>query len=99
MAIFYAWGVAQDAFAPVFDVPFAIEVLLTECYRKLLRCIEDLIIQSTLSEDEHKPIRKLNTPLQSEATISNGIVVLNGDDEFKVYFILDYRGHLSLWRI
>ncbi|RZS15717.1 hypothetical protein BHM03_00047585 [Ensete ventricosum] len=98
--------------APIFDVPAAIEILLSGGYKRLPKCIEDLVVQSTLSEDEQKPtLRKLDTILRSkllevvlpkeisEVTISDGIAVLRVDGEFKVFLTLGYRGHLSLWRI
>ncbi|XP_042448372.1 mediator of RNA polymerase II transcription subunit 14-like isoform X1 [Zingiber officinale] len=111
-SLFYMHDGLQHARAPVFDVPSAIEVLLTGSYQKLPKCIEDLNIQSTLSEDEQKPtLKKLDAILRSkllevvlpkeitEVTVSNGTAVLHVDGEFKVYLTLGYRGHLSLWRI
>ncbi|XP_074570905.1 mediator of RNA polymerase II transcription subunit 14-like [Curcuma longa] len=111
-SLFYMHEGLQHARAPVFDVPSAIEVLLTGSYRKLPKCIEDLNIQSTLSEDEQKPtLKKLDTILRSkllevvipreitEVTVSNGTTVLRVDGEFKVYLTLGYCGHLSLWKI
>ncbi|XP_042420355.1 mediator of RNA polymerase II transcription subunit 14-like [Zingiber officinale] len=111
-SLFYMHEGLQHARAPVFDVPSAIEVLLTGSYRKLPKCIEDLNIQSTLSEDEQKPtLKKLDTILRSkllevvipkeinEVTVSNGTTVLRVDGEFKVYLTLGYYGHLSLWKI
>jgi len=102
----------QQARAPIFDVPSAIEVLLTGGYKRLPKCIENLGIHSTLPEDELKPaLKKLNTLLRSkllesslpkeisEVTITEGTTILRVDGEFEVYLTLGYRGHLSLWRI
>ncbi|THU48882.1 hypothetical protein C4D60_Mb06t03680 [Musa balbisiana] len=111
-SLFYMHEGLQHARAPIFDVPSAIEILLSGGYKRLPKCIEDLVIQSTLSEDEQKPtLKKLDTILRSkllevvlpkeisEVTISDGIAVLRVDGEFKVFLTLGYRGHLSLWRI
>ncbi|RWW32132.1 hypothetical protein GW17_00003224 [Ensete ventricosum] len=111
-SLFYMHEGLQHARAPIFDVPAAIEILLSGGYKRLPKCIEDLVVQSTLSEDEQKPtLRKLDTILRSkllevvlpkeisEVTISDGIAVLRVDGEFKVFLTLGYRGHLSLWRI
>ncbi|WOK94298.1 hypothetical protein Cni_G03000 [Canna indica] len=111
-SLFYMHEGLQHARAPIFDVPSAIEVLLTGSYQRLPKCIEDLSIQSTLPEDEQKPtLKKLDTILRSkllevvlpkevtEVTVSDGAAVLRVDGEFKVFLTLGYRGHLSLWRI
>ncbi|XP_064967486.1 mediator of RNA polymerase II transcription subunit 14-like [Musa acuminata AAA Group] len=111
-SLFYMHEGLQHARAPIFDVPSAIEILLSGGYKRLPKCIEDLVIQSTLPEDEQKPtLKKLDTILRSkllevvlpkeisEVTISDGIAVLRVDGEFKVFLTLGYRGHLSLWRI
>lgn len=102
----------QQARAPIFDVPSAIEVLLTGGYNRLPKCIEDLGFQRTLSEDLQKPaLKKLEMVLRSklldiaipkeisEVKVSDGTAVLTVDGEFKVFLTLGYRGHLSLWRI
>ncbi|XP_008788456.2 mediator of RNA polymerase II transcription subunit 14-like isoform X2 [Phoenix dactylifera] len=111
-SLFYMHEGLQQARAPIFDVPSAIEVVLTGGYRRLPKCIEDLGIQSTLSKDEQKPaLKKLDTLLRSklleislpkeisDVTVSDGTVVLHVDGEFKVFLTVGYRGHLSLWRI
>ncbi|XP_072976342.1 mediator of RNA polymerase II transcription subunit 14 [Typha angustifolia] len=111
-SLFFMHEGLQQARAPLFDVPSAIEVLLTGGYRRLPKCIEDLGIQSTLSEDEQKPaLKKLDTLIRSkllevslpkeisEVVVSDGTAVLRVDGEFKVILTLGYRGHLSMWRI
>ncbi|CAL9162610.1 unnamed protein product [Musa hybrid cultivar] len=111
-SLFFMHEGLQHARAPIFDVPSATEVLLTGSYQRLPKCIDDLVIQSSLSEDEQKPtLKKLDTILRSkllevvlpkeitEVTVSNGTAVLRVDGEFKVFLTLGYRGHLSLWRI
>ncbi|EHA8588505.1 putative Mediator of RNA polymerase II transcription subunit 14 [Cocos nucifera] len=111
-SLFYMHDGLQQARAPIFDVPSAIEVVLTGGYRRLPKCIEDLGIQSTLSEDEQKPaLKKLDTLLRSklleislpkeisDVTVSDGTAVLCVDGEFKVFLTVGYRGHLSFWRI
>nr|CAD1829690.1 unnamed protein product [Ananas comosus var. bracteatus] len=111
-SLFYMHEGLQQARAPLFDVPSAVEVLLTNGYQRLPKCIEDLGMQSTLSADEQKPaLKKLDTLVRSklleavipkevsEVTISDGIATLRVDGEFKVLLTLGYRGHLTLWRI
>ncbi|XP_020571508.1 mediator of RNA polymerase II transcription subunit 14-like [Phalaenopsis equestris] len=111
-SLFYTHEGLQQARAPIFDVPSAIEVLLTGGYNRLPKCIEDLGFQSSLSEDLQKPaLKKLEMLLRSklldisvpkeisEVRVSNGMAVLIVDGEFKVFLTLGYRGHLSLWRI
>ncbi|XP_010909256.1 mediator of RNA polymerase II transcription subunit 14 isoform X2 [Elaeis guineensis] len=111
-SLFYMHDGLQQARAPIFDVPSAIEVVFTGGYQRLPKCIEDLGIQSTLSEDEQKPaLKKLDTLLRSklleislpkeisDVTVSDGTAVLCVDGEFKVFLTVGYRGHLSFWRI
>lgn len=111
-SLFFTHEVLQQARAPVYDVPSAIEVLLTGSYRRLPKCIEDLGLQTTLTDDQKKPVLKnLDTLLRSrlleaqipkeisEITVTNGTVFLRVDGEFKVLLTLGYRGHLSMWRI
>ncbi|KAI7746325.1 hypothetical protein M8C21_030576 [Ambrosia artemisiifolia] len=102
----------QQARAPIYDVPSAIEVLLTGTYQRLPKCTEDVGIQSTLTEKQQKPVLKkldvivrsklLETTLPkefSEVKIFDGTVTLCVPGEFKVLLTLGYRGHLSMWRI
>lgn len=102
----------QQARAPIYDVPSAIEILLTGSYERLPKCIEDVGIQGTLTEDQQKPaLRKLDTLVRSkllevslpkeisEVKVSDGTALLCVDGEFKVLVTLGYRGHLSMWRI
>nr|XP_010932618.1 mediator of RNA polymerase II transcription subunit 14 isoform X1 [Elaeis guineensis] len=111
-SLFYMHEGLQHARAPIFDVPSAVEVLLSGGYQRLPKCIEDLGIQSTLSKDEQKPaLKKLDTLLRSkllevslpkeisDVTVSDGTAVLRVDGEFKIFLTVGYRGHLSLWRI
>lgn len=102
----------QQARAPIYDVPSAIEVLLTGSYQRLPKCIEDVGIQSTLNEDQQNPaLKKLDTLVRSkllevslpkeisEVKVSDGTALIRVDGEFKVLVTLGYRGHLSMWRI
>lgn len=102
----------QQARAPIYDVPSAIEVLLTGSYERLPKCIEDVGMQSSLNDIQQKPaLRKLDilvrsklleTPLPkeiSEVKVSDGTALLRVDGEFQVLVTLGYRGHLNLWRI
>ncbi|OMO55386.1 Mediator complex, subunit Med14 [Corchorus capsularis] len=111
-SLFFMHEGLQQARAPVYDVPSAVEVLLTGSYERLPKCIEDVGMQSSLNEDQQKPaLRKLDTLVRSkllevsmpkeitEVKVSNGTALLRVDGEFKVLVTLGYRGHLSLWRI
>ncbi|KAI4350064.1 hypothetical protein L6164_010589 [Bauhinia variegata] len=111
-SLFFMHEGLQQARAPVYDVPSAIEVLLTGTYQRLPKCIEDVGTQNTLSEDRQKPaLKKLDTLLRSklleislpkeisEIKVSDGTALLRVDGEFKVIVTLGYKGHLSLWRI
>ncbi|XP_078436186.1 RNA polymerase II transcription mediator isoform X2 [Wolffia australiana] len=111
-SLFFTHEGLQQARAPVYDVPSAVEVLLTGSYRRLPKCIEDLGIQATLPDAQKKPVlQNLDTLLRSrllevdlpkevsEITVSDGTVLLRVEGEFKVLLTLGYRGHLSLWRI
>ncbi|KAK9083564.1 hypothetical protein Scep_030035 [Stephania cephalantha] len=111
-SLFFMHEGLQQARAPTYDVPSAIDVLLSGTYQRLPKCIEDLGIQSTLTDEEQKPaLIKLNTLLRSkllevslpkevtEIKVSEGTVLLRVDGEFKVLLTLGYRGHLSMWRI
>lgn len=102
----------QQARAPIYDVPSAVDILLTGSYERLPKCIEDVGTQSTLNEDQQKPaLRKLDilvrsklleTPVPkeiSEVKVSDGTALLRVDGEFKVLITLGYRGHLNFWRI
>lgn len=111
-SLFFMHEGLQQARAPIYDVPSAVEVLLTGSYERLPKCIEDLGLQSTLNDDQQKPaLKKLDTLVRSkllevslpkditEVKISDGTVLLRVDGEFKVLVTLGYRGHLSMWRI
>lgn len=102
----------QQARAPIYDVPSAVEVLLTGSYERLPKCIEDVGMQSILNEDQQKPALKkldilvrsklLETPVPdeiSEVKISDGTALFLVNGEFKALVTLGYRGHLNLWRI
>ncbi|PIN26584.1 Thyroid hormone receptor-associated coactivator complex component (TRAP170) [Handroanthus impetiginosus] len=111
-SMFFMHEGLQQARAPIYDVPSAIEVLLTGSYQRLPKCIEDVGTQSTLNEDQQGPaLKKLDMLVRSkllevslpkeftEIKASDGVVLLRVDGEFKVLVTLGYRGHLSMWRI
>lgn len=111
-SLFFMHEGLQQARAPIYDVPSAIDVLLTGNYQRLPKCIEDMGSQSTLTEEEQVPtLKKLDTLLRSKllevslpkeiskVTVSDGTALLCVDGEFKVLLTLGYRGHLSMWRI
>lgn len=111
-SMFFMHEGLQQARAPIYDVPSAVEVLLTGTYNRLPKCVEDVGTQSTLNADQQKPaLKKLDALVRSkllevslpkdvtEVKISDGTVLLRVDGEFKVLVTLGYRGHLSLWRI
>lgn len=57
----------QQARAPIYDVPSAIEVLLTGSYERLPKCIEDVGMQSSLNDIQQKPaLRKLDILVRSK---------------------------------
>ncbi|PON46117.1 Mediator complex, subunit Med [Parasponia andersonii] len=111
-SLFFMHEGLQQARAPVYDVPSAIEVLLTGNYQRLPKCVEDVGMQSTLNEDQQKPaLKKLDSLVRSKllevslpreiskVKISNGTALVRVNGEFKVLVTLGYRGHLSMWRI
>ncbi|XP_031380290.1 mediator of RNA polymerase II transcription subunit 14 isoform X2 [Punica granatum] len=111
-SLFFMHEGLQQARAPAYDVPSAIQVLLTGNYRRLPKCIEDVGAQGVLNHNEQKPVlKKLDTLVRSKlleisipkefsgVKVSDGAVLLRVDGEFKVLVTLGYRGHLSLWRI
>ncbi|KAK4427686.1 Mediator of RNA polymerase II transcription subunit [Sesamum alatum] len=111
-SMFFMHEGLQQARAPIYDVPSAIEVLLTGTYQRLPKCVEDVGMQSTLNDDQQGPaLKKLDTLVRSkllevslpkeitEIKVSDGVVLLRVDGEFKVLVTLGYRGHLSMWRI
>ncbi|CAI0384079.1 unnamed protein product [Linum tenue] len=111
-SLFFMHEGLQQARAPIYDVPSAVEVLLTGSYQRLPKCVEDIGLQGTLTGDQQKPaLRKLDTLVRtkllevsfpkefSEVKVSDGTALLRVDGEFKVLVTLGYRGHLSLWRI
>lgn len=102
----------QQARAPIYDVPSAVEILLTGSYERLPKCTEDVGLQSSLNEEQQKPaLRKLDVLVRSkllecslpkeisEVKVLDGTALLRVDGEFKVLVTLGYRGHLNLWRI
>lgn len=111
-SLFFMHEGLQQARAPIYDVPSAIEILLTGSYLRLPKCIEDVGMQSTLNEDQQKSaLKKLDALVRSkllevslpkeitEVKVFDGTVLLRVDGEFKVLVTLGYRGHLSMWRI
>ncbi|GFP99771.1 mediator of RNA polymerase ii transcription subunit 14 [Phtheirospermum japonicum] len=111
-SMFFMHEGLQQARAPIYDVPSAIEILLGGTYQRLPKCIEDVGTQSTLNEDQQGPaLKKLETLVRSklleislpkeitEIKVYDGVVSLRVDGEFKVLVTLGYRGHLSMWRI
>lgn len=111
-SLFFMHEGLQQARAPVYDVPSAIEVLLTGNYERLPKCIEDVGTQNSLTENQQKPaLKKLDMLVRSKLlevslpkeisgiNISDGTTLLRVDGEFKVLVTLGYRGHLSMWRI
>ena len=57
-SMFFMHEGLQQARAPIYDVPSAIEVLLTGTYQRLPKCTEDVGIQTTLTEKQQKPVLK-----------------------------------------
>ncbi|KAL9235820.1 hypothetical protein vseg_010554 [Gypsophila vaccaria] len=111
-SLFFMHEGLQQARAPIYDVPSAIEVLLTGSYERLPKCVENVGMQSSLNEDKQKPALKkleilvrsklLETVLPkeiSEVTVSDGTALLRVNGEFQVLVTLGYRGHLHLWRV
>ncbi|GAB2287427.1 hypothetical protein Dimus_021804 [Dionaea muscipula] len=111
-SLFFMHEGLQQARAPIYDVPSAIEVLLTGTYQRLPKCLEDVGMLNSLEENQQKPaLKKLDTLVRSnlldsslpkeisEIRVSNGTALLRVDGEFKVLVTLGYRGHLSLWRV
>lgn len=111
-SLFFMHDGLQQARAPIFDVPFATEVLQTGSYRRLPKCIEEIGTQNMLFQDERRhTLKKLNTLVRakllesslpreiSEVSVTDGIANLRVDGEFKVFLTLGYRGHFSLWRV
>ncbi|KAF8052464.1 hypothetical protein N665_1556s0009 [Sinapis alba] len=111
-SLFFMHEGLQQARAPVYDVPSAVEILLTGSYQRLPKCVDDVGMQCSLDEHQQKPaLRKLEVLVRSklleitlpnevtEVKVSKGTVTLSVDGEFKVLVTLGYRGHLSMWRI
>ncbi|ONM21371.1 Mediator of RNA polymerase II transcription subunit 14 [Zea mays] len=111
-SLFYMHECLQQARAPMFDVPSAIEVMLTGGYQRLPRCIEEIGSQHKLSPDEEKrALRKLDASVRyrvlvtprpkevSNVSVTDGIAVFRVDGEFKILLTLGYRGNVDLWRI
>ncbi|XP_062199220.1 mediator of RNA polymerase II transcription subunit 14-like [Phragmites australis] len=111
-SLFFMHEGLQQARAPMFDVPSAIEVMLTGGYQRLPRCMEDIGSQNKLSPDEEKcALRKLDASVRykvlvtprpkevSNVSVTDGIADFRVDGEFKVLLTLGYRGNVDLWRI
>ncbi|CAL0308808.1 unnamed protein product [Lupinus luteus] len=111
-SLFFMHEGLQQARAPVYDVPSAVEILLTGSYQRMPKCIEDVGTQHTLTEDQQKPaLKKLDMLVRSkllevslpkefsDIKVSDGTALVRVDGEFKVLLTLGYRGNLSLWRI
>ena len=111
-SLFFLHEGLQQARAPMYDIPSAVEVLLTGNYKRLPKCIEDLGLQPLLSGDEEEStLQKLDTmlrsrlldvPLPREITsvkVANGMVTLLVNEEFEAQLTLGYRGNPSLWRV
>ncbi|CAI8615564.1 unnamed protein product [Vicia faba] len=111
-SLFFMHEGLQQARAPVYDVPTAIEILLTGSYERLPKCIEDVGSQYALTEDKQKPaLKKLDMLVRSKLLevslpkeisgikVSDGTAMVTVDGEFQVLLTLGYRGHMSLWRI
>ncbi|KAG8049511.1 hypothetical protein GUJ93_ZPchr0009g1093 [Zizania palustris] len=111
-SLFFMHEGLQQARAPMFDIPSALEIMLTGNYRRLPRCIEDIGNKNKLCPDEEKnALQKLDTSVRykilvtpipkevSNVSVADGIAVFCVDGEFKVLLTLGYRGHLDLWRI
>ncbi|KAK7285131.1 hypothetical protein RJT34_19891 [Clitoria ternatea] len=111
-SLFFMHEGLQQARAPVYDVPSAIDILLTGNYLRLPKCIEDVGTQYALNENQQKPaLKKLDMLVRSklleisipkefsDIKVSDGTAMIRVDGEFKVLVTLGYRGHLSLWRI
>nr|XP_004494700.1 mediator of RNA polymerase II transcription subunit 14 isoform X1 [Cicer arietinum] len=111
-SLFFMHEGLQQARAPVYDVPSAVEILLSGSYQRLPKCIEDVGSQYALTEDKQKPaLNKLDTLVRSkllevslpkeisDIQVSDGTAMVRVDGEFQVLLTLGYRGHMSLWRI
>ncbi|KAL9273548.1 Mediator of RNA polymerase II transcription subunit 14-like protein, partial [Drosera capensis] len=111
-SLFFMHEGLQQARAPIYDVPSAIEILLTGTYQRLPKCLEDVGTQSSLNKNQQKSaLKKLDSLVNStllgvslpkvfsEVKISDGTALLCVHREFKVLVTLGYRGHLSSWRI
>ncbi|ERN01440.1 mediator of RNA polymerase II transcription subunit 14 isoform X2 [Amborella trichopoda] len=111
-SLFFSHEGLQQARAPIYDVPSAIEILQTGTYKRLPKCIEDMGLLSLLSEDERKEAFEKLNPLMwsrllevvdqkefSHVDVSEGTARFSVDGEFRVQLTLGYRGHLSMWRI
>lgn len=111
-SLFFLHEGLQQARAPMYDIPSAVEVLLTGSYRRLPKCIEDLGMQPMLAGDEKESMlqkldtmlrsRLLDVPLPREVTavkVAKGMVTLHVDEEFEAQLTLGYRGNPLLWRV
>ncbi|KAG7030307.1 Mediator of RNA polymerase II transcription subunit 14 [Cucurbita argyrosperma subsp. argyrosperma] len=53
-SLFFMHEGLQQARAPIYDVPSATEILLSGTYERLPKCVEDISIQGTLTEEQQK---------------------------------------------
>ncbi|KAG2316177.1 hypothetical protein Bca52824_019299 [Brassica carinata] len=59
-SLFFMHEGLQQARAPVYDVPSAVEILLTGSYQRLPKCVDDMGMQCSLDGHQQKPVlRKL----------------------------------------
>lgn len=111
-SLFFLHEGLQQARAPMYDIPSAVEVLLTGSYRRLPKCIEDLGMQPMLAgEEKESTLQKLDTmlrsrlldiPLPKEITsvkVAKGMITLHVEEEFEAQLTLGYRGYPLLWRV
>jgi mediator of RNA polymerase II transcription subunit 14 len=111
-SLFFMHEGLQQAKAPMFDVPSALEVMLTGGYQRLPRCLEDVGSRNKLSTHEEKhALQKLDASVRykalvtprpkavSNVSISDGVANFRVDGEFKVLLTLGYHGIVDLWRI
>ncbi|AES61655.2 mediator of RNA polymerase II transcription subunit 14 [Medicago truncatula] len=111
-SLFFMHEGLLQARAPVYDIPSAIEILLTGSYECLPKCIDDVGSQYALTQDKQKPaLKKLDMLVRSkllevslpkelsDIRVSDGTAMVKVDGEFQVLLTLGYRGHMSLWRI
>ncbi|GAU11632.1 hypothetical protein TSUD_346240 [Trifolium subterraneum] len=91
-SLFFMHEGLQQARAPVYDVPSAVEILLSGNKQKPALKKLDMLVRSKLLE--------VSLPKEiSDIKVSDGTATVRMDGEFQVLLTLGYRGHMSLWRI